>query len=159
MFGMEQMVSISHNRGFKPSEGILVGGLDELRDSWIQLRHVWRLADACEDPLAAPSAAIASLERATRTILVGLLKCDDREAEGLFAAARTVRDKHVGTRIDMRAAIDVGNVCRVNCHYCPMRRDNLHLIAKDGRSAVSAYRADSDKMAEVADHAYQLGFR
>ncbi len=152
-------MSISHNRGFKPSEGISVGGLDELRDSWIQLRHVWRLADACEDPLAAPSAAIASLERATRTILVGLLKCDDREAEGLFAAARTVRDKHVGTRIDMRAAIDVGNVCRVNCHYCPMRRDNLHLIAKDGRSAISAYRADSDKMAEVADHAYQLGFR
>ena len=81
-----------------------------------------------------------------RRQIVGLLNIDDEDAERLFAQARFVRDKHVGTRIDMRAAIDVGNVCRVNCHYCPMRRDNLHGIGRNGQSTISAYRADSHRM-------------
>ena len=94
-----------------------------------------------------------------RAELVDLLNCSAERATQLFALARDIRDKHVGPRIDLRAAIDVGNVCRVNCHYCPMRRDNLRTIGKNGRGTISAYRADSTKIVEVANDAYRLGFR
>ena len=120
---------------------------------------MWFTSHAHDDPLAAPNEPIASLEAAMRRQIVGLLNIGDEDAERLFAHARFVRDKYVGTRIDMRAAIDVGNVCRVNCHYCPMRRDNLHGIGRNGQSTISAYRADSHRMTEVAERAYRLGFR
>jgi biotin synthase len=153
-------VSISRNYRSRPPERASgTGVLRELSDSWRQLHSLWRVGRAHEDPLASPNAATSSLERATRALLVGLLNSTDEEAEDLFAAARAIRDEHVGTRIDMRAAIDVGNVCRVNCHYCPMRRDNLHSTAKKGPGTITAYRADSDKIVEVSEHAYQLGFR
>ena len=119
----------------------------------------WRLSRAHDDPLAHQTATGEPLENALRKRIIELLNTSQRDEERLFALARSVRDRHVGTRIDMRAAIDVGNVCRVNCHYCPMRRDNLHAIGKDGRSAIAAYRATSEKIVEVAQHAYQLGFR
>jgi biotin synthase len=90
---------------------------------------------------------------------MGTVNSTAESATRLFAFARDIRDKHVGPRIDMRAAIDVGNVCRVNCHYCPMRRDNLRTIGKNGRGTISACRADSTKIIEVANDAYRLGFR
>jgi biotin synthase len=152
-------VSTSRNHSVRPRGTPGKIDLDKFQDSWRQLHGVWSLAGVHEDPLATYNAGITSLEHTTRALLVGLLNCDEEEAEYLFTAARAVRDEHVGTRIDMRAAIDVGNVCRVNCHYCPMRRDNLHSIAKKGPGTITAYRADSDRMREVAEYAYRLGFR
>ena len=137
--------------GFAPTDALL--------RSWSQLRQLWLLATAHLDPLAATNENIASVEDMVRKQLVRLLNADDADADRMFLLARLVRDGHVGTQIDMRAAIDVGNVCRVNCHYCPMRRDNLSSIGKDGRSTTTAYRATAEKMVEVAEHAYELGFR
>jgi biotin synthase len=117
------------------------------------------MSHAHDDPLARSNDTIASLEDALRSRFVELLNTDGEDAEHLFALARSVRDNHVGTRIDLRAAIDVGNVCRVNCRYCPMRRDNLHGMGKKGRSTISPYRATSEKIVEVAEYAYRLGFR
>src|ERR1700687_263194 len=118
-----------------------MAGIGDIVAFWLRLRQMWRTSDAHDDPLARPNETIASLEDAMRKHLVGLLNTHGEEAEQVFARARFVRDKYVGARIDMRAAIDVGNVCRVNCHYCPMRRDNLHNIGKNGRSTISTYRA------------------
>jgi biotin synthase len=136
-----------------------MGDIGDVIESWLPLRQMWRLSRAHDDPLARPDQSIGSLEARVHKHLVRLLNSNDDDAERLFALARSVRDQHVGTRIDLRAAIDVGNVCRVNCHYCPMRRDNLHGIGKNGRSTIAAYRADSDKIIEVAECAYRLGFR
>lgn len=136
-----------------------MAGLDELAISWLRLRQMWLSSRTSEDPLAPPNEAIASAEEAVRAELVHLLNSTAESATRLLAFARDVRDKHVGPRIDMRAAIDVGNVCRVNCHYCPMRRDNLRTIGKNSRGTISAYRADSTKIVEVANDAYRLGFR
>ncbi|WEB42134.1 radical SAM protein [Streptomyces yunnanensis] len=44
--------------------------------------------------------------------------------EELFAEARRVREEHFGPTVILRGVIEVSNVCRVNCDYCPMRRDN-----------------------------------
>jgi biotin synthase len=46
------------------------------------------------------------------------------EQEELFAEARRLRAEHFGNAVILRGVIEVTNVCRVNCHYCPMRRDN-----------------------------------
>ena len=137
----------------------MVTDSDDFVTSWLRLRHMWLSSMAYNDPLARPNATITSLEDGLREQLVELLNTNSEDAEQLHSRARFVRDKHVGTRIDLRAAIDVGNVCRVNCHYCPMRRDNLHTMRKNGRGAISAYRATSDKIVEAANHAYELGFR
>lgn len=136
-----------------------MAGLDEFATSWLRLRQMWLSSRAFDDPLTPRSEAIASAELTVRRRLIELLNSDGEQARHLFALARQTRDTHVGPQIDLRAAIDVGNVCRVNCHYCPMRRDNLHTIGKNGRSTISAYRADSAKIVEVAEHAYELGFR
>lgn len=133
--------------------------LSALSGAWLRLREMWLLSKAHDDPLARPIDAIAALEDLLRRQLVELLNANYETSERMFAAARSVRDRHVGTRIDMRAAIDVGNVCRVNCHYCPMRRDNLNAIGKNGRSTISAYRASAEKTVEAAERAYELGFR
>jgi len=130
-----------------------------LVDAWSRLRRAWLSAQAHEDPLARPNDATIALEDVLREQLVELLNADEEISEHMFTAARSARDQHVGTRIDMRAAIDVGNVCRVNCHYCPMRRDNLNSIGKKGGSTISAYRASAERTAEVAEQAYGLGFR
>ena len=134
-------------------------GIENFVGSWLRLRQIWLLSHAHSDPLAHANDTVTSLEDALRKRFVELLNTDGKDAERLFALARSVRDKHVGTRIDMRAAIDVGNVCRVNCHYCPMRRDNLHGMGKNSQSTISPYRATSKKIVEVAEYAYQLGFR
>jgi biotin synthase len=40
-----------------------------------------------------------------------------------------------------------------------MRRDNLRSIGKHSKGTISAYRANSDRIIEVAERAYQLGIR
>jgi len=42
----------------------------------------------------------------------------------LHAEAAAVRDKVYGRTAVVRGVIELTNVCRVNCDYCPMRRDN-----------------------------------
>src|SRR5207244_7507739 len=44
--------------------------------------------------------------------------------EQLFAAARAARETEFGRRVVVRGLIEVTNLCRVNCQFCPMRRDN-----------------------------------
>lgn len=52
------------------------------------------------------------------------LRARGAEQEELFAKARRVRNEHFGPTVVLRGVIEVTNVCRVNCDYCPMRRDN-----------------------------------
>jgi len=42
----------------------------------------------------------------------------------LFARARGARQAHFADRSVVRGVIEITNLCRVNCTYCPMRRDN-----------------------------------
>jgi biotin synthase len=42
----------------------------------------------------------------------------------LFAAARQARRNTYGDRVIVRGLMEVTNLCRVNCEFCPMRRDN-----------------------------------
>src|SRR5215207_2676151 len=81
-----------------------MAGLDGLAISWLRLRQMWLSSHASEEPLAPPNEAIASAEKAIRAKLVDLLNSTPEDATRLLAFARDIRDKHVGPRIDLRAA-------------------------------------------------------
>jgi len=52
------------------------------------------------------------------------LQARGSQQEQLFAVARAARAGAYGRRVVVRGLIEVTNLCRVNCEFCPMRRDN-----------------------------------
>jgi biotin synthase len=46
------------------------------------------------------------------------------EQRQLHAQAAAIRDRVFRRTVVVRGVIEITNVCRVNCDYCPMRRDN-----------------------------------
>lgn len=64
------------------------------------------------------------MEVDSRFDLLRALQARGDEQLALFAAARLARRTYAGDAITLRGVIEVTNVCRVNCDYCPMRRDN-----------------------------------
>ncbi|MEV4894199.1 radical SAM protein [Nonomuraea sp. NPDC055795] len=61
----------------------------------------------------------------TRDEIRRLLLARGHEQQEWFARARQARDARWGRKAVVRAVIELTNVCRVNCDYCPMRRDNI----------------------------------
>ena len=59
-----------------------------------------------------------------RDAIIRWLQVRGAEQELLFAAARAAREQVYGRRVVVRGLIEVTNLCRVNCQFCPMRRDN-----------------------------------
>src|SRR5260370_5898745 len=128
--------------------------MDILRDfveKWLELSVVWKSERSEENPLAAPSAKSVPLESAFERIAVDLLTGDGEYDERLFASARQIRDLQVGAKIDLRAVIDLSNKCRVNCGFCPMRRDNS--------DALPVAKANATKIFVASEEAYGKGFR
>lgn len=80
-----------------------------------------------------------------------LLTTDGPEQEQLFASARKIRDTHVGAKLELRAVIDLSNKCRVNCKFCPMRRDN----SRDLKTT----RITTDEATSAAILAYEQEFQ
>lgn len=60
----------------------------------------------------------------TRSEIREMLLARGAEQEEIFTEARRLRDQHLGAAVVLRGVVEVTNVCRVNCDYCPMRRDN-----------------------------------
>lgn len=70
---------------------------------------------------------------------------EDLDAQGaaqaaLHERARSVAHERLGSRVFVRAVVEVSNFCRENCHYCGMRRDNRSL---------ERYRARHESLAEL----------
>ncbi|MGW3571402.1 biotin synthase BioB [Streptomyces sp. NPDC000941] len=60
----------------------------------------------------------------TKQDMVELLALRGKEQEELFARARRIREEVFGDHVVVRGVTEIGNACRVNCDFCPMRRDN-----------------------------------
>jgi len=71
-----------------------------------------------------------------------MLRLRGRDQEQLFASARAARQAALGDEVVVRGVTEITNQCRVNCAFCPMRRDN-------GRQN-SGYRLTSDELVEAA---------
>lgn len=90
--------------------------------------------------LIAKAAATRSLSRGE---LIKLLS-DDGCNKALFAAADDIRRRYVGDGVHLRALIEFSNICRNNCCYCGLRRDNHN---------IKRYRIDADTIFNLAAYA------
>lgn len=78
------------------------------------------------------------------------LLADDSSNDSLFAAADRVRKQYVGDEIHLRGLIEFSNICRQNCHYCGLRRDNRSL---------DRFRQTPDEIVHMAEQAVEYGYR
>lgn len=81
--------------------------------------------------------------------LVSILKNDSSDAI-LFAAANEVRKKYVGDEVHLRGLIEFSNICKCNCFYCGLRKDN---------ASVQRYRMSVDEIISLAGKAKDYGYK
>ncbi len=95
------------------------------------------------------------IERAERTHRLSegelaALLADAACEEALAAAADRVRHAHVGDGVHLRGLIEFSNICRRNCLYCGLRRDNAKL---------ERYRLSPEQIVALAVKAKGYGYR
>lgn len=97
----------------------------------------------------------ALIEKAERTHslseteIAELLACEESQQE-LQAAADRVRKAFVGDAIHLRGLIEFSNICRQNCQYCGLRRDNKH---------IERYRLSPEEIVSLAEKAKEYGYK
>lgn len=85
----------------------------------------------------------------SRDEIIALLK-DDSINEELFKAADEVRKKYLGDEVHLRGLIEFTNICKRNCMYCGLRRDNKNL---------NRYRLSHEKIIDFAKKAVSYGYK
>lgn len=85
----------------------------------------------------------------TKEEIIALLN-DSSLNEQIFKAADRVRKKYLGDEVHLRGLIEFSNICKQNCLYCGLRRDN-----KD----VERYKLAPDEVIDFAKKAVSYGFR
>lgn len=81
--------------------------------------------------------------------IIKLLQDEDNQ-NALFDKADKVRQQYVGDDVHLRGLIEFSNICRNNCLYCGIRRENTH---------VCRYRMSEEEIIETARRATELGFK
>lgn len=67
----------------------------------------------------------------------------------LFSSADAIRKKFVGDEVHLRGLIEFSNICKNNCLYCGIRRDNKQ---------AQRYRLQPDEIIALAAQAKDYGF-
>lgn len=83
-----------------------------------------------------------------RELVQWLQTTDHRALSELFAAALEVKHRYFGHKVHLRGLIEFSNICRKNCYYCGLRRDNLSL---------RRYQMTADEIVECAQRAHMAG--
>lgn len=68
----------------------------------------------------------------------------------IFNLADSVRKKYVGDEVHLRGLIEFSNICKQNCLYCGLGRDNKNL---------ERYRLEPDTIIEFAKKAASYGYK
>ena len=79
--------------------------------------------------------------------IIELLNSDDNK---LFLTADKVRYENVGNEIHLRGLIEFSNICKRNCFYCGLRRDNKR---------IERYRLDENEIIKTAKYGAGLGYK
>ena len=80
-----------------------------------------------------------------------LIRGRDAEAAALLAdRASALRQSVFGDTVYLRGLIEISSICRNNCLYCGIRRDNRQ---------AERYRLTQEEILSCADEGYTLGFR
>jgi biotin synthase len=75
---------------------------------------------------------------------------DDEINNELFDAANEVRKKYVGDEVHLRGLIEFTNICKQNCLYCGLRRDNKN---------IKRYRLTEEEIIDFAEKAVSYGYK
>ncbi len=82
--------------------------------------------------------------------LIGDLCRDEEGQRYLFEKARACAISSYGNKIYIRGLIEISNICKNNCYYCGIRKDNRK---------VSRYRLSPEIILECCRYGYEKGFR
>ena len=75
---------------------------------------------------------------------------DERREQQLWQKANKVRQENVGDDVHLRGLIEFSNICRNNCMYCGIRKDN---------KTICRYRMSEEELISTAEKAAQMGFK
>ena len=75
---------------------------------------------------------------------------DERREQQLWKKANKVRQENVGDDVHLRGLIEFSNICRNNCMYCGIRKDN---------KTICRYRMSEEELISTAEKAAQMGFK
>lgn len=75
---------------------------------------------------------------------------DEKSMQYLFDKATAQKEKYFGNGIYIRGLIEISNICKNNCYYCGIRKDNKNC---------QRYRLSKDDILECCNEGYELGFR
>jgi len=64
----------------------------------------------------------------------------------LYAEASTLKTSYIGNKVHLRGLIEFSNICRKNCYYCGIRRDN---------QAVNRYELSDEEVLAAVDFAWK----
>jgi biotin synthase len=81
--------------------------------------------------------------------LLELLQNDDINEE-LFIAADEIRQQYLGDYVHLRGLIEFTNICKRNCMYCGLRRDNNN---------IERYRLTEEEILDFAKKAVSYGYK
>ena len=70
--------------------------------------------------------------------------------ERLRIEADKLRFEAYGNKVFIRGLIEISNICKNNCYYCGIRRDNKKAVR---------YRLDKEEILSCCTEGYSLGFR
>jgi len=90
-------------------------------------------------------------KRLTREDALDILAARTPQTQALLAReANDTRNKIYGTDVYIRGLIEFTNICRNNCLYCGLRRDNTN---------AQRYRLSEDEILACCEAGYALGYR
>lgn len=78
------------------------------------------------------------------------LLSDSQHQNELYKRADEIRQKYLGDEVHLRGLIEFSNICRNNCMYCGIRRDNR---------VVARYRMSDEELILSAKKAAEMGFK
>ena len=81
--------------------------------------------------------------------IVELLNSQGKQQDELFQTATEIKNQYVGNVVYFRGLIEYSNICRKNCKYCGIRKDNANL----GRYAMT-----EQEVVDAATYAYKENY-
>ncbi len=56
-----------------------------------------------------------------------MLSCKGEDEKKLFSLSKSIRDKELGPYVYLRGLIELSNICKKNCYYCGIRKNNSNI--------------------------------
>ena len=89
------------------------------------------------------------MELDRNTLISWLEEKDTSRLERLYGEAYRTKVSTVGDKVYLRGLVEISNICRKNCLYCGIRRDN---------HAAGRYEISSEEVLQSAEFAYKEGY-